>query len=134
MEIAPAGEQDHMDTPVSRRRFLQGTAIALGAVAIWKVDGTAIAAQGSGFPPTLNAGSKEHTMPHIIVKMYPGRTEQQKRQLTDAIVKDVVTFAGVGESSVSVAIEEISPAEWTEKVYKPDIQGKWDTLYKKPGY
>jgi len=134
MEIASAGALEPMDPPVSRRRFLQGTAIAFGAVALCEADGTAIAAQGSGLPPTLDAGSKEHTMPHIIVKMYPGRTEQQKKQLTDAIVKDVVTFAGVGESSVSVAIEEISPAEWTEKVYKPDIQGKWDTLYKKPGY
>ncbi len=73
-------------------------------------------------------------MPHIIVKMYPGRTEQQKRQLAHAIVKDVVAYAGVGESSVSVAIEEISPAEWTEKVYKPDIQKHWDRLYKKPNY
>lgn len=73
-------------------------------------------------------------MPHIIVKMYPGRTEQQKQQLTDAIVKDVMTITQVGEGSVSVAIEEIAPAEWTEKVYKPDIQGKWSTLYKKPGY
>jgi 4-oxalocrotonate tautomerase len=73
-------------------------------------------------------------MPHIIVKIYPGRTEQQKKQLTDAIVKDVVAFAGVDESSVSVAIEEIPPAEWTEKVYTPDIQKNWDKLYKKPGY
>ncbi len=73
-------------------------------------------------------------MPHIIVKMYPGRTEQQKRQLADAIVKNVVAFAQVGESSVSVAIEEIPPAEWTEKVYKPDILKNWDKLYKKPGY
>jgi hypothetical protein len=24
--------------------------------------------------------------------------------------------------------------DWTEKVYKPDIQDKWDKLYKKPGY
>jgi len=33
-----------------------------------------------------------------------------------------------------VAIEEIPPAEWTEKVYTPDIQKNWDKLYKKPGY
>ena len=123
-----------MDTPVSRRRLLQGSAIALGAVAVRELEGIALAAQGSGSQPRLDGGPKENTMPHIIVKMYPGRTEQQKRQLVDAIVKDVIAFAGVGESSVSVAIEEISPAEWTAKVYKPDIQGKWDTLYKKPGY
>ena len=73
-------------------------------------------------------------MPHVIVKMYPGRTEEQKRRLTEAIVKDVVATTQAGESSVSVAIEEISPEEWTEKVYKPDILDKQDKLYKKPGY
>jgi 4-oxalocrotonate tautomerase len=37
------------------------------------------------------------------------------------------------ENSVSVAIEEVSPSDWAEKVYKPDIIDKEDKLYKKPG-
>jgi 4-oxalocrotonate tautomerase len=41
---------------------------------------------------------------------------------------------GYGEESVSVSIEEFVPAEWTEKVYKPDIMNGRGTLYKKPGY
>jgi 4-oxalocrotonate tautomerase len=32
------------------------------------------------------------------------------------------------------SIEDVEPSEWTEKVYKPDIIGKSDTLYKEPGY
>jgi 4-oxalocrotonate tautomerase len=39
-----------------------------------------------------------------------------------------------GEESVSVAFEEISSRDWEERVYQPDIQKKWDQLYKKPGY
>ena len=39
-----------------------------------------------------------------------------------------------GEESVSIAMEEVQSRDWTEKVYKPDIQNKWDRLYKKPGY
>ena len=39
-----------------------------------------------------------------------------------------------GEESVSVAFEEVNSQAWAEKVYRPDIQGKWDKLYKKPGY
>jgi len=35
---------------------------------------------------------------------------------------------------VSVALEEVGPRDWVEKVYKPDVKNKWDTLYKKPGY
>ena len=73
-------------------------------------------------------------MPHVIVKMYPGRSEHQKTQLTEAIVKDVMAFAKVGDDAVSVAIEEVTPGDWTEKVYRPDIAEKWDHLYKKPGY
>jgi len=73
-------------------------------------------------------------MPHVIVKLWPGRSEQVKKQLADAIVKDVVAYAKCDESSVSVAIEEIKPEDWAETVYKPDILNKQDKLYKKLGY
>jgi 4-oxalocrotonate tautomerase len=39
-----------------------------------------------------------------------------------------------GEESVSVAIEEVKPEDWAEKVYKPDILDKPEQVYKKPGY
>ena len=77
---------------------------------------------------------KERTMPHVIVKLYPGRSEQQKIRLAEAILKDVVTIIRCGEESVSVAIEEIKPEDWAEKVYKPDILNAPGKLYKKPGY
>jgi len=73
-------------------------------------------------------------MPHVIVKLYPGRTEEQKRRLADEIVRDVVDIAKCAEKSVSVAIEEVNPEDWTEKVYKPDILNSAHTLYKEPGY
>jgi 4-oxalocrotonate tautomerase len=73
-------------------------------------------------------------MPHVIVKMYPGRSEQQKARLAEAIVKDVMAITNVGEDAVSVAIEEVKPNDWAEKVYKPDIVNGPGKLYKKPGY
>jgi 4-oxalocrotonate tautomerase len=73
-------------------------------------------------------------MPHVIVKLYPGRPEEQKKRLAEAIVKTLVATVQCKEESVSVAIEEIEPTDWPEKVYKPDILDKQDTLYKKPGY
>jgi 4-oxalocrotonate tautomerase len=39
-----------------------------------------------------------------------------------------------GEESVSVAIEEVKPNDWAERVYKPDIVNNRDRPYKKPGY
>jgi 4-oxalocrotonate tautomerase len=73
-------------------------------------------------------------MPHVIIKLWPGKSEQQKKRLAEKITEDVMNAFNYGEESVSVAFEEISSRDWNEKVYKPDIQNKWDQVYKKPGY
>lgn len=73
-------------------------------------------------------------MPHVIVKLWPGKSEQQKRRLADAIAKDVVEILHYGDASVSVAMEEVTPQDWAERVYRRDIEGNEDNLYKKPGY
>ena len=76
---------------------------------------------------------KERTMPHVLVKLYAGRTEQQKTKLAEAITKAVMTTLKLDEDSISVAIEDVAPAHWTEQVYKPDVLNN-PKLYKKPGY
>ena len=73
-------------------------------------------------------------MPHVLVKLWPGKSEQQKTRLAEAITQDVMDILRYGDESVSVAMEEVKSQDWVEKVYKPDIQNKWNTLYKKPGY
>ena len=73
-------------------------------------------------------------MPHVIVKLWPGKSEQQKRRLAEVITRDITTVLNYGDESVSVALEEVTAAEWGEKVYRPDIVEKAATLYKKPGY
>jgi len=73
-------------------------------------------------------------MPHIIVKLWPGKSELQKTRLAEEIVKDVMNVLNYGEESVSVAMEEIKPRDWAEKVYKPDIVNNSEKLYKRPGY
>jgi hypothetical protein len=42
-------------------------------------------------------------MPHVIVKLWPGKSEKQKTRLSEAIVKDVMNVLNYGEESVSVA-------------------------------
>jgi 4-oxalocrotonate tautomerase len=73
-------------------------------------------------------------MPHVIVKLWPGKSEHQKRRLTDEIVKDVTNILNYGEESVSVAIEEVPARDWAGQVYQPDIVEHAGRLYKKPGY
>lgn len=73
-------------------------------------------------------------MPHVIVKLWPGKSVAQKRALSDAIVRDVTSILGYGDEAVSVGFEEVAPDAWTARVYEPDIENKWDTLVKQPGY
>ena len=73
-------------------------------------------------------------MPHVIVKLYSGKSERHKQALAQAVTQAVMSALNYGEESVSVGIEDVEPKNWTEQVYKPDIQAKQDKLYKKPGY
>ena len=73
-------------------------------------------------------------MPHVIVKLWPGKSEDQKRRLSDAIVRDVTSILNYGDESVSVAFEEVAARDWKRKVYEPDIVGQWDQLAKQPCY
>src|SRR4051812_27368185 len=78
--------------------------------------------------------SREEAMPHIIVKLWPGRSEQEKKTLAEKITRAVMDTLHYGEESVSVGFEEVPAEQWLAKVYEPDIRAKAATIYKKPGY
>jgi 4-oxalocrotonate tautomerase len=88
---------------------------------------------GSNTPPTSSMEDGD-AMPHVIVKLWPGKSEQQKRRLAQPITDDVMKVLHYGDESVSVAFEEVNADDWGQKVYEPDIVRKADNLYKKPGY
>ncbi len=73
-------------------------------------------------------------MPHVIVKLWPGKSDEQKKRLAEEITRSVMDVLNYGDEAVSVGFEEIDPPHWKENVYQPDIQEKWNLLYKKPGY
>ncbi|QDL38700.1 tautomerase family protein [Rhodoferax sediminis] len=73
-------------------------------------------------------------MPHVIVKLYSGRTEEQKAKLAEEVCNAVISALACDEKSVSVAIQDIRPADWQDKVYKPDILANSARIYKKPAY
>ena len=72
-----------MERHFSRRKFLKKSAIALDTIAVGDL---------SGANAPFGKEIKEREMPHVIVKLWPGRSEQEKKRLADAIVKDVVTL------------------------------------------
>jgi 4-oxalocrotonate tautomerase len=74
-------------------------------------------------------------MPHVTVKLWPGKTDAQKQQLADEITRSVTSILGYGDESVSVAMEEVDSADWKTEVYDPDIRDRpAGEVYKAPGY
>jgi len=73
-------------------------------------------------------------MPHVDIKCFSGRTEQQKKECADKIAEVIAETLGCKTSSVSVAIKDISEDEWKEKVWDASIVPDEKYLYKKPGY
>lgn len=73
-------------------------------------------------------------MPHVIVKLWPGRTQQQKAELAEKISQAVKETICPDERSISVSFEDVASDKWMDEVYKPDILMKQDLLLVKPGY
>ena len=72
-------------------------------------------------------------MPHITVKLWPGRSEEKKRNLAEKIAKDVSEELQVDIGHVSVSFEEVSREDWENEVYNKDILNN-NNLYFKPAY
>lgn len=72
-------------------------------------------------------------MPHVIVKLWPGRNDEVKKNLSEKIAETVAENLNVDIGDVSVAVEEVTEEEWDEKVYKAEIKNN-PNIYYKPGY
>ncbi len=73
-------------------------------------------------------------MPHIAVKWYKGRSEEEKQEFANALLETAVKVTGRGAEHFSITIEDIEREDWTAAVYEPDIERKEDKLYIRPGY
>ena len=73
-------------------------------------------------------------MPHVEIKCYPGRTEEQKNECAKAITQAIADTMGCSTTSVSVAIKEVEPSDWKEQVWNAQIIPDEGFLYKKPEY
>lgn len=72
-------------------------------------------------------------MPHIIVKLWPGRNDKIKANLAKKIANTVADELKVDIGDVSVAIEEVNQSDWGEQVYKKEVKDK-SNIYFKPDY
>lgn len=73
-------------------------------------------------------------MPHVEIKCFSGRTEEQKRKCAEKVADDIAAILGCEISSVSVAIKDVDENDWKEEVWDKNIVTDKDYLYKKPEY
>ncbi|MBR1722738.1 MAG: tautomerase family protein [Treponema sp.] len=71
-------------------------------------------------------------MPHIAIKMYPGRDEETKKRLAQAILETASNELNRGKEHFSVSIEDVPQENWKEAVYDKVVADK-NTLIQ-PGY
>ena len=69
-------------------------------------------------------------MPHVIVKLWPGRSDQQKRVIAARVIQAVVDSAGVAPTAVTVGIEEIAKERWQDEVHIPDVERVGASIYR----
>jgi len=73
-------------------------------------------------------------MPHIEIKLYPGRTEEQKKACAAQVTAAVAETMGCPTTAVSVAIKEVQKDDWKAQVWDEQIVKDEAFLYKKPEY
>ena len=55
-------------------------------------------------------------MPHINVKMFPGREESVKKELAEKIMVLAQETLGCPMEALSVSVEDVAAADWNQKV------------------
>ena len=73
-------------------------------------------------------------MPHVIVKLYPDKSEQPKSRLAERITKAVMTGANCAERSVSVTVQDIEPSDGLRKSISRTLLAIGKSCTGSPGY
>lgn len=71
-------------------------------------------------------------MPHITIQMYPGRSEEIKKRLAEAVLDAASKELNREKAHFSVNVVDVPQEEWKEKVYNKVIADP-NTIIQ-PGY
>ncbi|MEU5429569.1 tautomerase pptA [Streptomyces olivoreticuli] len=61
-------------------------------------------------------------------------THSQEAVLVEELAAAVRKAFGCDEGVVSIALEPVAEADWNERVYAPEIEGRKDLLRRTPNY
>lgn len=55
-------------------------------------------------------------MPHIDINLFPGRSDELKKKVADAVIDTMIEELGCQRNHLSVAMHEVDPADWNDFV------------------
>ena len=55
-------------------------------------------------------------MPHIAIKMYPGRSQELKKEIAEKTRDFLAQEMGMEEKFISVSVEDVEKDKWQEEV------------------
>lgn len=67
-------------------------------------------------------------MPHVVIKMWPGRTEEQKKACAREVKDAVVRTLGVPANVTSVSVQEIPQSQWNTRVVEGEMKTEGELI------
>lgn len=66
-------------------------------------------------------------MPYIAIKAFP-KDAETKKKVVEKINQVFLEEWGCPQEALTISLEEIAPDDWNEKVLKPEIEPKKDSM------
>ncbi len=66
-------------------------------------------------------------MPYIAIKSYP-KDQATKEAVVEKINEIFLEVWGCPQEAITISIEEVAPADWEEKIVKPEIEPRKENM------
>jgi 4-oxalocrotonate tautomerase len=66
-------------------------------------------------------------MPYIAIKSFP-KDQATKEAVIEKINEVFLELWGCPQEAITISIEEVAPADWQEKIVKPEIEPKKENM------
>ena len=69
-------------------------------------------------------------MPFINVKMFPGRTQEEREKLAVALGDRAMELLGAPAEAFVIAVQEVAKEDWHDQVSVPEVNGNPNVIIK----
>ena len=69
-------------------------------------------------------------MPFINVKMFPGRTQEEREKLAVALGDRAMELLGAPAEAFVIAVQEVAKEDWHDQVSVPEVKGNPNVIIK----